>query len=97
MLIIETPDYSWRNKLATAYNAKRTGNLFLPLPGGYNPSPGEVERGSITPEVTNVEPGTVPPENAVVPEPVGNAAYIAGSSQVPSGFLKPLVPRVRAR
>jgi hypothetical protein len=32
-----TPDYSWHNKIATTIEAKRTGNLFLPLPHGYEP------------------------------------------------------------
>jgi hypothetical protein len=92
----ETPDYSWRNKLATVYNAKRTGNLFLPLPGGYNPSPGEVDRGSITPEITSVEPGTISPREAL-PEPVGVPSYIGGSKPIPSGFIKPMHPRIRSR
>lgn len=43
------PQYSWDNKLATVYNAKRTGNQFLPLPGPYQLSPGEVPRGGQVP------------------------------------------------
>ena len=51
-----TLDYSWRNKIATTYEVKRTGSKFLPLPGGYKLAPGEEPRGA-TPRVTNVEPG----------------------------------------
>ena len=57
----ETPDYSWHNKLATVYEAKRTGNLFLPLPHGYIPSPGEMERGGAFPHIRDYEPGTQAP------------------------------------
>lgn len=49
------PQYSWQNKIATVYNAKRTGNLFLPLPGPYLLSPGEVPRGGMTPVLTDVQ------------------------------------------
>lgn len=55
----ELPQYSWQNRVATTYNARRTGNLFLPLPGGYQLSPGESPRGGNTPVVTDIEPGTV--------------------------------------
>jgi hypothetical protein len=51
------PQYSWQNKLATVYNAKRTGNLFLPVPGPYQLSPGEVPRGGQLP-VSTVTEGT---------------------------------------
>lgn len=49
------PQYSWQNKLATVYNAKRTGNMFLPLPGPYMLSPGEVPRGGQLPIMTRTE------------------------------------------
>lgn len=49
------PQYSWQNKLATVYNAKRTGNLFLPLPGPYRLSPGELPRGGQVPQRTTTE------------------------------------------
>ena len=29
---LSTPQYSWKNKLATNYESKRTGNMFLPAP-----------------------------------------------------------------
>jgi len=49
------PQYSWQNKLATVYNAKRTGNMFLPVPGPYILSPGEVPRGGQIPIMTRTE------------------------------------------
>ena len=49
------PQYSWDNRIATVYNAKRTGNLFLPLPGPYILAPGEVPRGGQTPVLTDVQ------------------------------------------
>ena len=44
-----TPGYSWQNRLATTYRALHTGDLFLPLPGEYSLSPGEIPRGGSTP------------------------------------------------
>jgi hypothetical protein len=49
------PQLSWQNKIATVYNAKRTGNLFLPLPGPYRLSPGEVPRGGQIPISTTTQ------------------------------------------
>jgi len=53
-----TPDYSWRNKIATAFESKRTGDLFLPLPKGYDLGEGQVARGGAYPRVTDIVPGT---------------------------------------
>jgi len=50
------PQLSWNNKLGTVYNAKRTGNMFLPLPGPYVLSPGETPRGSQIPIVAMTTP-----------------------------------------
>ncbi len=47
-----TGRYPWYNKIATVYEAKRTGDLFLPLPNGYTPS--GVPRGSQVPRVTDI-------------------------------------------
>ena len=41
--------YNWYNKIATVYEAKRTGDLFLPLPGAYGPK--DITRGSQVPRV----------------------------------------------
>lgn len=43
------PQYSWNNKIATVYKALHTGDKFLPLPGEYALSPGEVPRNGSTP------------------------------------------------
>lgn len=56
-----TPSYSYQNKLATVYEAKTRGEKFLPLPGGYIPSPGEVPRGGAFPYVQSMEQGIQPP------------------------------------
>lgn len=79
------PSYSWRNKIATTYRAFRTGDMFLPLPGGYNPSPGEIERGQIVPVVTNVE------EGEMLAGDTGFPSYQVGGSSTnfQSGFVSP--------
>ena len=52
-----TPDYSWHNKIATNYESKHTGDKFLPLPGPYIPSPGEMTRGGAYPYTRDYDPG----------------------------------------
>lgn len=47
-------DYTWRDKIATVYEARRTGNQFLPLPGPYQLSPGEMARGGNSVRVTDI-------------------------------------------
>jgi hypothetical protein len=37
-------NYTWRNKVATVYEALRTGENFLPLPGPFRPADGVVPR-----------------------------------------------------
>ena len=69
-----TLDYSWRNKIATTYDVKRTGSKFLPLPGGYQLAPGEEPRGA-TPRVTNVEPGDYVQNIIDAPYTQGGNAY----------------------
>ena len=49
-LTLPTERYSWYNKIATIYEAKRTGDLFLPLPGPYEPT--SLTRGTQYPVVT---------------------------------------------
>jgi len=53
-----TPSYSYRNKVATTYEAKRTGDLFLPLPKGYDLREGQIPRGGAAPRITDIVPGT---------------------------------------
>jgi hypothetical protein len=54
-------DYSWRNKVATVRDAKRTGSMFLPLPGGYEPEPNDLARGGSAVRVTDILGGDAPP------------------------------------
>lgn len=49
------PQYQWRNKLASVYKAKRTGDMFLPLPGQYTLAPGEMARGGQVVRTTDIE------------------------------------------
>ena len=52
-----TPQYSWRNKIATNYRARTTGDLF-PIPrGGVLEQPNGVTRGGMYPRVTDVVTG----------------------------------------
>jgi len=53
-------DYSWRNKVATIYEAKRSGENFLPLPGEYTLARGEISRGGSQVRVTDIIPGDQP-------------------------------------
>ena len=62
-------DYTWRNKVAETYRALTSGNQFLPLPGGYAPSPGEVARGGNVPTVMQVAGGNA----EVIPEAIVGA------------------------
>lgn len=43
--------YSWQSKVAQIHNARKTGNLFTPLPGGYGQKKGEIDRGGNAPRV----------------------------------------------
>jgi len=54
-----TPQYSYRNKVATTIEAKRTGTNFLPLPGAYFPTPTQTVRSGSYPRVTDIVPGSV--------------------------------------
>lgn len=51
----EIPHYTYNNLVATAYEAFRTGNQFLPVPGGYAQHPGEVTRGGQVPRIVGDE------------------------------------------
>lgn len=67
------PQYDWRNKLATVYNAKTTGDLF-PIPEGgliQGPTDG-LTRGGMYPRITDVvggldEPPYFSPNNINTP------------------------------
>jgi len=53
-LLQSTPNSKWDLKVANTYNVLRPGFHFLPLPGGYGPSVGDLPRGGNVPAVTNV-------------------------------------------
>lgn len=76
-----TPDYSWHNKLAKNYEAKRTGNKFLPLPGGYQPSPGEVPRGGSEPRITDIVPQEGEIQTVMSTYPQAQTQPLAGYSK----------------
>lgn len=44
-----TGRYDWYNRVANTYEAKRTGDMFLPLPGPYGPT--SMTRGSQVPRI----------------------------------------------
>jgi len=83
----ETPDYSWLNRIATNYNARHNGERFLPAPGEYAISPGEVPRGGRTPRITATVAGDIliPPEASV---PIGNPTIGGPVQQTFSGQEK---------
>jgi hypothetical protein len=69
------PQYSWLNQVATIYNAKSTGNKFMPAPGAYAPEAGAVPRGGLIPRlnpmgdtslITSSVKGSYTPRNPVV-------------------------------
>lgn len=51
-LMGSTGRYNWYNKIANVYEAKRTGDLFLPLPGPFQPT--SMTRGSQYPVITDI-------------------------------------------
>lgn len=53
--LASVPQYMWRNKVATVYEAKRRGDKFLPLPGPYQLAPGEMARGGQVVRTTDIE------------------------------------------
>jgi len=54
-----TGRYDWYNRVANIYQAKVTGDMFLPLPNGYQPS--GVPRGGQVPRVIAVDEPVAPP------------------------------------
>lgn len=54
------PRFDWNNRIATTYQAHRTGNMFLPLPGPYMPAPGEMTRGGREPIFTQIAGDLIP-------------------------------------
>jgi len=77
-----TGDYDWQNKVATNIEARRTGTQFLPLPGGYEQAPGQINRGGSGPRVTDVAGGELPPDS------------VGATFSNEQGFRKMAVPEV---
>lgn len=53
-VVIGIPQYKWNNTVATVYNARTTGDKFLPLPSAFASRSG-VTRGGVVPQITSVE------------------------------------------
>lgn len=66
-----TGRYSYNNKVATLYEAKRTGKMFLPLPGPYGPT--GLTRGNQVPRVVSSSGPTLPVMADSISQPVVNA------------------------
>lgn len=94
-LLSSTPNAKWDLRVANTYNIYRPGFHFLPLPYGYVPSPGEIPRGGMVPEVTAV----VSPENDVIetPEHLGmlssSSDFQGGSSETMNRLFGRILPR----
>ena len=58
-----TGRFDWYNRVANIYEAKRTGELFLPLPGGYQPGDG-VPRGGQVPRIVATDVPMAPNADA---------------------------------
>lgn len=59
-----TPQYSWRNIVANTFEAKRTGDKFLPLPGPFALKAGQIPIGGSFPRVTDIIPGDLTVESS---------------------------------
>ncbi len=60
---------SYDNLKYHIYESKRTGDKFLPLPGGYEPPPGNQSRGA-APVITALAGGDFTPQPSVITKPV---------------------------
>ena len=90
-----TPNYMNYNRIATTYNAKRTGDKFLPLPGGFAPTPGLVTRGGAMPIIRDREEGTVPYNQAPTPENISQFRLANEQQWARRPAIKNLKPRRR--
>lgn len=62
-------DYSWRDRVATVYEALRTGDNFLPVPGPFAPARGEVPRAPSV-RVTDIIGGEAILEDGIIEKPL---------------------------
>ena len=60
--------------MANTFDAKRTGDKFLPLPGPFALKPGELPRGGNFMRVTDIVPGDVTVEAAKLQPIVGTTS-----------------------
>lgn len=96
-----TPQYSWRNRIATVFDAKRTGEGFLPLPGPFQLGPGQTARGGSMPRTVAIQGDETDvfarpaisslvdtdPTMSNAGRPTGRAFGTAGRSSIPSFLL----------
>lgn len=85
------PSYSWCNRQAQVQKAKVTGENFLPLPGGFQPTPGSLPRGGQVPRITDQEM----PEDGLVTNGRPTALLGLGSGRVDSRGIAPTT-RIKA-
>lgn len=84
-IVGSTPQYSWHNKIATTYEARRTGFNFLPLPGPYLPNRGEITRGGQFPRLTDAVGGDAMEEVCETdPNEGGPQGVASGALRVPT-------------
>lgn len=73
------PNYSYNNKIATVFEARRTGFNFLPVPGEYQIAQGQIPRGNAVPGPveTVAEPGVLEAMNgqSVVTNPQAGGLF----------------------
>ncbi len=62
----DQPQYSWKSQVASVERAKTTGQMFLPLPGGYEAS--RQTRGNNAPRIVEQSSGTGTVLPATLPE-----------------------------
>ena len=73
----------WRNQVAKIFKAQMPSNAFLPVPGPYELSPGELPRGGLTPTVVDVVGET---------DAIGLAASVVTPSRT-STYPVPVIPQ----
>ena len=62
--------------MANTFDAKRTGDKFLPLPGPFALKAGQIPRGGSFMRVTDIVPGDVPVEAAQFQPIVGTTSVM---------------------
>lgn len=82
-----TGQWGWKNTVATVYQAKRTGEMFLPSPMGYDSSQTTNPRGSQIPRIVAQSEGlgkALPAANIPITDPIfGEQGTITDPNQPP--------------